>query len=69
MAPLKNRPPLSSAAVGWGGAGDAGAHHVEAVEDGFGRLFCFVAKLRPFFVRRARGSCLIRRENRTKTFT
>jgi hypothetical protein len=35
-------------------------------EGRFREAFCFVAKLRPFFPRRARGSCLIRRENRTK---
>jgi hypothetical protein len=32
------RPP----AVGWGGAGDAGAHHIEAVEGGFGRFFALL---------------------------
>src|ERR1700730_11179430 len=31
-------------------------------------IFCFFAKLWPFFLRRARETCLVRRGNRTITF-
>ena len=47
MALLKNWQSLLSAAVGC--AGDAGAHHIEAVEGGFGRFFALLQSFGRFF--------------------
>jgi hypothetical protein len=66
MALLKNWQSLLSAAVGC--AGDAGAHHIEAVEGGFGRFFALLQSFgRSFHARRRIVS--YSEENRTKTFT
>jgi hypothetical protein len=55
MALLKNWQSLLSAAVGC--AGDAGAHHIEAVEGGFERFFALLQSFgRSFHAGRASGN-------------